>query len=329
MQKKCDKVICLVLLACLLLPAPALALDSFTFEAKVLSPDEATVALPFDGKIETLHVQTGDLVKKGDKLLTMQVTRVLAKEAGGVEAVFATPGADGKTVEETYHSAVLLCPANPLYVLAAIKGALQNKKNTTYHWGETLYLRSVKSKHSGIGRVINIKKYTYTVEILSGDLEENDSVVLYRDPEYTEKERVGSGSVHPFELTAINLDGFIIDVFVKPGDILAPGDVVLTYAPSQELNAYAPEDSIVTKADAAAGTVVLAPVDSLCLIAKLTSFELSMLEARSKITLYNEGNPDKVDDGQILWISSAADADGKFEIRISQPASTPRIGAVY
>lgn len=329
MQKAKRLTASLLFLLCLSLCASALALDSFRFEAKVTASEEVIMPLPFDGKTDEMFVEAGDRVEPGDKLLTLQTNKLLAKEAGVVEAVFATPGADGKTVEETYHAAVFLKPEHPLYVLCAIKGAVQTKENTTYTWGETIYIKNTKKGHTGVGRVINIKNYTYTVEVLSGDLEDDDAVNLYRDPAYGEKSRVGNGTVHPFELTKINLEGFVVDVLVKPGDTVKPGDAVLTYAPSTELSVYAKAQAIVLKADAATASVTLAPTASLCLSAKLSALELSLLEVRPAITITQDGNPDLREEGRVLWVSGVPDESGKYEVRVSCPSGTLRIGAAY
>ncbi len=330
MRKIVQKMICPALALLLLLSAfPALAADSFVFEAKVAASEEITAALPFEGKAAEMYVQAGQRVKKGDKLLTMAASSLVAKEESTVEAVFAEVGMDGKFVEETYHAAVFLRPIRPMYVYAAVKGAVQTKENTTYTRGETIYIKGTKTKHVGVGRIINIKTWTYTVEILEGDLEEGDAVKLYRDPEYSEKSRVGNGTVKYFDLTAMNLDGFIISVNVKNGDTVQPGDVLLTYAPSLKLDVYADEDSVILKTDKSTATVTMAHEDDLHLTASLSALEVSLLEARSAITITQDGNPDFAAEGTVEFISSIADENGNYEVRLACPIDTPRIGAIY
>ncbi len=330
MQIILRKNICLTMALIVLLSAiPAFAADSFVFEAKVTAAEEITAELPFEGKAAEIYVQAGQRVSKGDKLLTMEASNLVAKEAATVEAVFAEVGMDGKFIEETYHAAVFLRPIRPLYVLATVKGAVQTKENTTYTRGEILYIKDAKSQHTGTGRIININTWKYTVEILDGNLEEGDSVKLYRDSEYADKTRVGNGTVKYFDLTAMNLDGFIISVKVNAGDTVQPGDVLLTYAASQSLDVYADDDSIVLKTDKSTATVTLAHIDDLHLTASLSALEVSLLEARSTLTITQDGNPDFVAEGTVEFISSIADDSGNYEVRLSCPIDTPRIGATY
>lgn len=328
MEKK--KGLMLIVLALLMaLPCAALGVDSFVFEAKVAPAVEDKVELPFEGQVDEVFVQTGDRVAAGDKLLTMQTSKLLALEPGSVVAVFAQPGLDGKTVEETYHASVILQPDPPMYTIIANKTAAAGRENITYTRGETVHLKAKTGSHTGIGRIINVKTYTFTVEILSGDLELGESLNCYRSETFANSKRLGNGVVANFDPTLMNMDGFVVDVLVNPGDVVKSGDALLTYAPSTELSAYAKKDAIVMSADAS-GSIVLAPIDSLCLSARLSALELSLLEARPIVRITQEGNPDFSAQGTLMWISGVADSDGLYEVRIACPSEiTPRIGAAY
>ncbi len=326
-KKKGLILICLAFIVCV--QCSALAMDTFSFEAKVNPSIERQVAPPFEGAVDEVFVQAGDRVKKGDVLFQMKANELVAKEPGTIEAVFATEGADGKSIEETYHASVVLRPEYPMYVIVGNKDAAAGRENIRYTRGETVYLKSKKNGHTGVGRVINIQKWTITVELRSGDLVEGDSTSCYRSETFQESKRLGTGVVQYFDLTMLNMEGYVLDVPVKLGDVVKPGDVVLKYAPSTELSAYAEEEAIVMSVNAS-GAVSLANISELVLTAKLNALELSLLQARSKVTIYQEGNKDFAQEGKISWISSIADENGLFEVRILCPQDIePRIGTAY
>jgi len=281
------------------------------FDIRVTCPDQYTVQSPYDGKIQGVHVRMGDTVEAGQKLYTMAPTELLATEPGVIVTIPAVPGANGAALKETYDGAVIQQPECPYYISAAIQQATMK---TTYTVGEMVYLYATKTKHSGTGRIIRVKKYTYTIEVLTGDLMTGDYTSVFRDAEYNYRHCIGKGSVKNFDLTFYNYEGFAIDIIAQQGRSVQAGDVLLTYAPVPSLDVCSEDEAVVVSASRKEG-VTLAPLDGFCLSGYFKTEDLDALLGAKNILISRAGDEKLEREASIFWISTAANDEGLFEVR--------------
>ena len=244
-----------------------------TADAKIVAPNTEKITAPFAGTLLPFDYETGDSVSAHETLFTLDTTPVYATQAGTVSAVFASVGDDASGVAAHYGALAVIEPKNALYI-----DAYNDADNRYIHAGETLYLKLGNDKGTGVVTSVSGKKYT--VEILSGSFDVDDTVRCFRESTTPSDSEVGRGKVTRYADVQVNANsGRIAAVHVKPGDAVEVGDLLFELVDAQsEKNASrsiaASKDGVITSMNTASGAQVYRG-QLLCEVADLSTLELS------------------------------------------------------
>lgn len=199
-----------------------------TADAKIVAPNTEKITAPFAGTLLPFDYETGDSVSAHETLFTLDTTPVYATQAGTVSAVFASVGDDASGVAAHYGALAVIEPKNALYIDASTDQAYNDADNRYIHAGETLYLKLNNDKGTGVVTSVSGKKYT--VEILSGSFDVDDTVRCFRESTTPSDSEVGRGKVTRYADVQVNANsGRIAAVHVKPGDAVEVGDLLLSW----------------------------------------------------------------------------------------------------
>ena len=102
-------------------------------------------------------------------------------------------GDDASGVAAHYGALAVVEPKNALYIDASTEQAYDDADNRYIHAGESLYLKMGNTKGTGVVTGVSGKKYT--VEILTGDYDVNDTVRCFRESTAPSDSEVGRGKV--------------------------------------------------------------------------------------------------------------------------------------
>ena len=249
-----------------------------TADAKIVAPNTEKITAPFAGTLLPFDYETGDSVSAHETLFTLDTTPVYATQAGTVSAVFASVGDDASGVAAHYGALAVIEPKNALYIDASTDQAYNDADNRYIHAGETLYLKLSNDKGTGVVTSVSGKKYT--VEILSGSFDVDDTVRCFRESTTPSDSEVGRGKVTRYADVQVNAtSGRIAAVHVKPGDAGEVGDLLFELVDAQsEKNASrsiaASKDGVITSMNTASGAQVYRG-QLLCEVADLSTLELS------------------------------------------------------
>ena len=249
-----------------------------TADAKIVAPNTEKITAPFAGTLLPFDYETGDSVSAHETLFTLDTTPVYATQAGTVSAVFASVGDDASGVAAHYGALAVIEPKNALYIDASTDQAYNDADNRYIHAGETLYLKLGNDKGTGVVTSVSGKKYT--VEILSGSFDVDDTVRCFRESTTPSDSEVGRGKVTRYADVQVNANsGRIAAVHVKPGDAVEVGDLLFELVDAQsEKNASrsiaASKDGVITSMNTASGAQVYRG-QLLCEVADLSTLELS------------------------------------------------------
>ena len=249
-----------------------------TADAKIVAPNTEKITAPFAGTLLPFDYETGDSVSAHETLFTLDTTPVYATQAGTVSAVFASVGDDASGVAAHYGALAVIEPKNALYIDASTDQAYNDADNRYIHAGETLYLKLSNDKGTGVVTSVSGKKYT--VEILSGSFDVDDTVRCFRESTTPSDSEVGRGKVTRHADVQVNANsGRIAAVHVKPGDAVEVGDLLFELVDAQsEKNASrsiaASKDGVITSMNTASGAQVYRG-QLLCEVADLSTLELS------------------------------------------------------
>ncbi|MFR5795598.1 MAG: HlyD family efflux transporter periplasmic adaptor subunit [Christensenellales bacterium] len=249
-----------------------------TADAKIVAPNTEKITAPFAGTLLPFDYETGDSVSAHETLFTLDTTPVYATQAGTVSAVFASVGDDASGVAAHYGALAVIEPKNALYIDASTDQAYNDADNRYIHAGETLYLKLSNDKGTGVVTGVSGKKYT--VEILSGSFDVDDTVRCFRESTTPSDSEVGRGKVTRYADVQVNANsGRIAAVHVKPGDAVEVGDLLFELVDAQsEKNASrsiaASKDGVITSMNTASGAQVYRG-QLLCEVADLSTLELS------------------------------------------------------
>lgn len=249
-----------------------------TADAKIVAPNTEKITAPFAGTLLPFDYETGDSVSAHETLFTLDTIPVYATQAGTVSAVFASVGDDASGVAAHYGALAVIEPKNALYIDASTDQAYNDADNRYIHAGETLYLKLSNDKGTGVVTSVSGKKYT--VEILSGSFDVDDTVRCFRESTTPSDSEVGRGKVTRYADVQVNASsGRIAAVHVKPGDAVEVGDLLFELVDAQsEKNASrsiaASKDGVITSMNTASGAQVYRG-QLLCEVADLSTLELS------------------------------------------------------
>ncbi len=292
-----------------------------TVEAGVTVP----VYAPIGGTVENVLVETGMHVSAGETLFSYRTEKTYASGDGTVTGVFAKAGDDAETVTEMY-GADLYIEGTALYtVSASTNKAYSSIETTIVHTGETVYvICRTDASRKGTGIITAIDGTSYTVLVTEGNFIPGDSVTVYRDESYTEKQRLGRGSVSRVSPTAVSGTGAIVSIAVKDGDQVKRGDLLMeTLSGTFEgyemtgTNVTAAEEGVIVSVSAEVGGTVekggvvaqIAPISGMRVEAAVTADDRQSLKAGDKVTIELESDDSKTYEGTVRYITEMPEED--------------------
>ena len=318
----------LLLALSLLSPAPALAASA---DAIILAPHTVKLTAPFTGMLLPFDAGTGDEVRAGDVLFTMDAAPVYAGRAGVVSAVFAEKGDDAGAVSAKYGGAVIIEAVPSRFIEAAAEGVTSDASKWL-HAGERLTLRYGTER--GEGRVMWVQGQRYAVEILSGRFNLDDTVRCYRGENAT-----GRGRVLRMPDVAVAAAGRVSDVYVKPGDRVEAGDLLFeTIGADSPRDAgravTAPVDGAITRLSVSSGSAVqrgqllceIADLSRLVLSCDLDELDYARVQVGDTLSYSLDAYPGQTFSGEVRAIRPLGQKRTNatyFDLRISLPQGGP------
>lgn len=191
------------------------------FEGVVAGGETVTVSAPFGGVVNHLALRAGALLNVGDEIARINTTRVLATEDGTIRGVFAEAG------DSAAGTVLYLAPVSKYTITCTIDQAYRSTATKYVTIGEKVYIKCTKDgSHKAEGVVTAVDGSGYTVQATAGELYMEETVYLYRTPDYQPKQRIGSGKVSRTGAIAVSGTGSVIKMHVSDGDDVERGQVL-------------------------------------------------------------------------------------------------------
>ena len=313
-----------ILFALLLAAGAAQAEKTLSLSGTVEAGVTVPVYAPIGGTVENISVETGMHVAAGDTLFSYRTEKTYASGDGTVTGVFVKAGDDAETVTEQF-GADLYIEGTALYtVSASTSKAYSSVESTLVHTGETVYIVCrTDASRTGVGVITAIDGTNYTVMVTEGSF---IAVTLFRDSAYTEKLRVGRGTVARVNPTAVTATGAIVNVAVKDGDQVKRGDLLLETL-SGTFEGYemtgtavaAAEEGVVVSVSVEAGATVskgdvvaqIAPISGMRVEATISADDRKALNAGDKVLIELEADESKAYDGVVRYITEKPEEDAE------------------
>ena len=181
-------------LALALLGAPGAQAAELYFEGKVAGGETLSVLAPYGGIVEEMAVSVGERIEQGDLIAKLATTKEFAPVEGRVAGVFGQPGDNTESVTERYGAVLFIEPLHKYTISADTSKAYNSNQNRVIHTGEVVYLSCTSDgTHQGVGVVTKVENSSYTVEVTAGEFYLEETVNIYRKPDYDSKSRIGRG----------------------------------------------------------------------------------------------------------------------------------------
>ena len=313
-------IILVLMLAAGIAQADTLSLNG-TVEAGVTVP----VYAPIGGTVEKVAAQAGMKTEKGAELWSYRTEKVYASEDGKVSGIFAAPGDDAEAVTERY-GADLYIESNNRYTVSASTSKAYSSVDTTFvHTGETVYLlcRNDNSR-KGTGIVTAVDGTSYTVLVTEGGFIPGDNIIVYRDSNHSEKQRLGRGTISRVSPVAVNATGAVVSVAVSDGDEVKRGDLLMETLTGtfdgyemSGTSVNAEEEGVIVSISAEAGAAVskgdvvatIAPISGMQVEASVSEEDRKELKAGDKVTIELESDGSKTYEGSVRSVAEMPEED--------------------
>ena len=309
-------------LALLLIAVPAMA---EVFAGTTAARNRTPVVANAGGTIEELYIQPGLAVKEGETIARLRTTKVFATQNGTVARIHAK---EGKEVQGTV---LEIAPVSRYIIHCTADGAYDSAASMLVHCGEELYLYCTKNgTHQGCGRVYSLDNETYMVEATAGEFYVGETVYLYRDPDYSSKQRVGIGTVLASATEVYEDEGRITAIHVSEGEYVEKGELLYELIQGEGVELNSPAGGIITACEAGKGTAVsdgqtiasLVPYDEICIAVQVDESMIGRLSVGDSAKLrYCCDLQERLISGQLIEISEVVQ-DGCYTVYIS-PEETP------
>lgn len=324
-MKNLSRVAAMILI--LVLAVGTACADSLSLNGTVEAGVTIPVYAPIGGTVENVAVEQGMRVNAGDTLFTYRTEKTYAAEDGTVSGVFVEPGDDAETMTERYGADLYIEGKSKYTISASTAKAYSSEDTMLIHTGEKVYLLCKKANtRNGIGVVTAVDGTSYTVQVTEGNFIVGDVIYIYRDSEYSDKQRIGRGSATRMNPTAVNTTGAIVNVAVKDGDEVKRGDLLLETLTGifdryemSGTEVTAEEAGVITTVSAEAGTAVtkgdivakIAPLSSVRVKALVNADDRKELKTGDKVTITLESNDTKSYEGTIQYVSEVPEEDSE------------------
>ncbi len=309
----------------LMLAAGAACADTLNLNGTVEAGVTVPVYAPIGGTVDQVSVEKGMHVAAGDTLFSYRTEKTYASADGTVTGVFAKAGDDAETVTEQYGADLYIEGTTIYSVSASTSKAYSSAETTIVHTGETVYLVCrTDAKRFGTGIITAVDGTNYTVLVTEGNFIIGDSVSVFRDSAYSEKQRLGRGSIARVNPTAVTGTGAVVSVAVKDGDQVKRGDLLMeTLSGTFEgyemtgTSVKAEEEGVIVSVAAEAGAAVnkgdiviqMAPVSGMRVEAAVSADDRQALKAGDKVIIELEADESISYEGTVRYITEMPEED--------------------
>ena len=340
MSKRIRNLVCALTAAALMCGG---ALAEMIFEGQVVSGDKALITAPFGAIVDSLSVNVGDRVEKGDHIASMNTVKVYAACEGTVSGVFGSEGDSTEGVTERYGAVMYIEPMRKYTITASTEKAYNLSENKFVHIGEEVYLCcTADGSHQGRGVVTGFSEdnTNYYVEVFAGEFSMEETVGIFRRADYASTSRIGRGTVAATRPVAVKGAGSIIKLHVANGDYVEKGELLFEtvdgaldglYSPGSEI--ISDVSGIVASIEAGAGASVtkdgtiltVYPDDALEIEVPVAESQLSLIAVGDAVTIEFSWDPEQqtVFDGTVTAISYINSAESGEPVYTATVAFTP------
>ncbi len=222
-----------MLLAALMLAAPAALAETVSMQGTLQPGDIQLIAAPISGSLIDVEIEAGYLIEAGSVMLTVDPVRVYAPCDGVIAGLRAEAGDSLSAAAAIYGAAMYVEPDAEYIIHATTMNAHDSNENRMIHVGETVYLTSTANwNREGVGRVTSVNGESYTVEVLMSNLKLNETCHISREPDVEETEgRIGQGKTQRNNPVAVTGTGSVVKLHVQEGDEVVKGQLLMETAP--------------------------------------------------------------------------------------------------
>ena len=206
--------------------APAALAD--VYEGKTVAASSVSVEVEAGGILESLDVMLGETVAEGDVIGSVRATKVFATQDGTVALLNVSEGdsVDGTVLE--------IMPVETYQIYCTVDNAYQSCESTLVHSGERVYLKcTANGTHRGVGVITKIENDEYRVLAIGGEFYVGETVYLYRDEDFSTKQRIGKGTVVINDTEAYEASGTIARLHVSEGEYVERGELLYEITDSE------------------------------------------------------------------------------------------------
>lgn len=310
---------------------PAAALGDNTFDGKVVAGEAISVTAPFGGTVASLSIRAGTQLSVGEPIAEIETGKVYATADGTVTGVFAQAGDGVENVVSRYGAVMYILPDNKYVITADIEKAYNSSDMKYVNIGETVYLRCVSDgDHTATGVITSASGTNYTVETTSGELIMEESVNIYRTPDYATKSRIGRGTVSRNPGLAMGGSGSILRLHVKDGDAVKRGELLYETVTGSLNGLYATDNVILSDVNGVIASVgvtaggnvtkgdtllTVYPRESLQIETTIDEYDLATIAEGDKVSIsfsWDESNATKME-GVVSMISHISESSATGE----------------
>lgn len=203
----------------------------------VSSRESEKIISPCDARIDEIFIKEGEYLHEGSIVGNIETDKVYAIADGVVSGIFAQEGDYSDSVVERYGALLYIEPINRYMLNCSIEKAYSNSENRYIHIGEVVYLSCTKDgSHFGKGIITAIDdedSKKYSVEIIEGVFYMNETVGVFRDPNYTSLSRIGRGTVDRAPVISVDAEGSVLKYHVQKGDYVHRGQLLIETIPGK------------------------------------------------------------------------------------------------
>lgn len=323
--------------ACLMVCGAACAQGTLRLDGAIEAGQTLTIPAPYSGMTGDYIVRAGDELAAGETLFTISATEITADCDGVVAALYAHPGDSAAYITGRYGALAYLEQGVVYTGDCTISGAASDSENKIVHPGERVYVRSVSSNsRKGTARVISVSGKGYTLEVETSDeLRVDEQIKVYRESNFDSDSCIGSGKLNRADPVAVSAEGYVLGVYVKEGDSVSRGDLLMTVVPDQigaatggDGAVVMPEDGVLLSVSAQSGAQIAkdapmatyCPAGSLQLVCSVDENDLGGLRPGMKAAVTLDALPGETIQATLVKIARAANERGEFDVTFSLEA---------
>ena len=300
------------------------------YNGRVVAVGTQAVRAPYSGYVQDIYIQSGESIREGVDVAAMETEKVYASADGEVSGVFAHEGDLAEAVVDRYGAMMYIEPSNRFRLDASTQKGYSMSENKYVHIGEEVFLSCTRDgSHTGKGFVSALDdedSKKFTVEIVEGEFYMNETVGIFRNPEYTSLSKIGQGTIIRTPPIPINAEGSILRIHVMSGDSVKRGALLFETVNSR-LDKLEPVSSVVqsevagvvasvdaqpgTKVEKGAAIATLYPANAIVIEMEIFEGDLQSVSVGDEVEIefnWNVGVTERTD-GMISSISYLATED--------------------